>query len=365
MKKSCLLLLLCTAFLISCEDQSEIVPSSDELSVVQDVDMTDFYLYTDQSDDTGKIANGKGSIEKCYSMKMLNKQLDVNPGLYQKMYNVEKHARQFIAGKKPTNPGGGNGNGGNGGGEDPTDPPTEYQPLTINVIVNIIENSPNDVTEQQINSQIAVLNEDFNNSNSNTNSAPSEFANLVADAKITFVLADVNRRTSGTTNWGTNDAMKYSSQGGIDVTDPANNLNIWVVPQMQTSNGQILGYAQFPGGPDATDGVVLGRNFFGVTSGNFGGGRTATHEVGHYLNLRHIWGDGRCNRDDFVSDTPRSDRYNTGCPEYPTVHCRNNDMTMNYMDYVNDDCMYMFTNGQNDRMRALFASGGIREDLIN
>ncbi len=128
----------------------------------------------------------------------------------------------------------------------------------------------------------------------------------------------------------------------------------------------ILGYAQFPGGADATDGVVLGRSYFGETSStNYGGGRTATHEVGHWLNLRHIWGDGRCRQDDFVSDTPSSDRPNSGCPTYPTVHCRSADMTMNYMDYTHDNCMYMFSNGQDDRMRALFASGGVRESFVN
>ena len=131
----------------------------------------------------------------------------------------------------------------------------------------------------------------------------------------------------------------------------------------------ILGYAQFPGGATATDGVVLGKNFFGVVTGGpynneYGGGRTATHEVGHWLNLRHIWGDGRCKRDDFVADTPNSDRSNSGCPEYPTVHCRSADMTMNYMDYTFDRCMYMFSNGQNDRMRAMFASGGARESFV-
>ncbi|MCK5443703.1 MAG: zinc metalloprotease, partial [Maribacter sp.] len=81
-------------------------------------------------------------------------------------------------------------------------------------------------------------------------------------------------------------------------------------------------------------------------------------------NLRHIWGDGRCNRDDYVADTPKSDRPNFGCPADPTVHCRSNDMTMNYMDYVYDNCMYMFSDGQNDRMRALFATGGVRESFV-
>ena len=129
----------------------------------------------------------------------------------------------------------------------------------------------------------------------------------------------------------------------------------------------VLGYAQFPGGTLETDGVVIGSDYFGENDDGdpYGHGRTATHEVGHWLNLRHIWGDGKCRRDDFVADTPSSDGANYGCPEYPTVNCKSNDMTMNYMDYVNDDCMYMCSNGQNDRMRAIFTTDGPRESFVN
>jgi len=140
-------------------------------------------------------------------------------------------------------------------------------------------------------------------------------------------------------------------------------LNMWI----GTIGGGILGYAQFPGGSAATDGVVVDPKYFGTTgtaTAPFDGGRTMTHEVGHWLNLRHIWGDGRCNRDDFVADTPTSDRPNYGCPGFPTTHCRSTDMTMNYMDYVNDDCMYMFSLGQKERMRALFGPGGVREGML-
>ena len=158
--------------------------------------------------------------------------------------------------------------------------------------------------------------------------------------------------------------MKYASNGGSDAVTPNAALNIWVC----NIGGGILGYAQFPGGNSNTDGVVVSPQYFGTTgfvSSPFDGGRTATHEVGHWLNLRHIWGDGRCRQDDFVADTPSSDAPNYGCPSYPTVNCRSNDMTMNYMDYVNDDCMYMFSQGQKERMRALFASGGPRATFVN
>ncbi len=113
--------------------------------------------------------------------------------------------------------------------------------------------------------------------------------------------------------------------------------------------------------------VLLGPNYFGNTgyvSAPFDKGRTVTHEVGHYLNLRHIWGDGRCQQDDFVADTPSSDGPNYGCPSFPTTNCRSTDMTMNYMDYTNDNCMYMFSEGQKSRLRTVFASGGPRETML-
>ncbi len=183
----------------------------------------------------------------------------------------------------------------------------------------------------------------------------------MADVEITFALAGINRRTSSKTSWGTRDAMKYAKRGGIDATDAANNLNIWVCE----IGGGILGYAQFPGGKSATDGIVIGTDYFGenTAGGIYGDGRTATHEVGHWLNLRHIWGDGGCSVDDYVSDTPISDRPNYLCPG-SIEHCGTTDMTMNYMDYVQDDCMYMFSVGQNDRMRTLFGNNGGRESFV-
>ncbi len=354
MRKLILSFVVLAIAITACQPEAgDIVPNQEVLSI----DMSDFYVYTD--DNTASKSTKNVEKEKCFSMRVLNRQLDENPGLYRKMYAIEEHTRQFIAGKKPTNPGGGNGNGNNGGGSDPV--PTPYNGVvTIPVVVNILEDSNYPITLAQINSQIDILNEDFNNDNPQTSNAPSDFVALIADVKISFTLASVNRKTSTKSSWGTNDSMKYSSQGGIDATDTSTNLNIWVCE----IGGGILGYAQFPGGSTVTDGIVIGNAYFGETSGDYGDGRTATHEVGHWLNLRHIWGDGRCKRDDFVSDTPSSDRPNYGCPNYPTVHCRTSDMTMNYMDYVYDDCMYMFTNGQKERTRALFASNGARESFV-
>lgn len=155
--------------------------------------------------------------------------------------------------------------------------------------------------------------------------------------------------------------MKFASQGGINATTPTTHLNIWVC----NMGGGILGYAQFPGGNPATDGVVLDDLATGL-SGNAGApynlGRTATHEVGHWLGLYHIWGDATCGND-LVSDTPSHNSPNYGCPSSGHLStCTGTpvEMTMNYMDYTDDRCMYMFTLGQKSRMKALFATGGAR-----
>jgi hypothetical protein len=335
MKKIFILLAVVAVSFTACQKEQAI----ESVDATIEVDMSDWSAYTDEADLKAAHEHGRG----CYSMHVLNEKLKKNPGLEAAMYKIEKDTR-ISTSKKPAPV-----------SEDP------YEgPITIPVIVNILEDYAGEITTAQINSQIDVLTMDFTNLNPNTSGTPAEFAPVVADCGITFVLAGVNRKVSTLAEWGTNDAMKLSSQGGIDVTDPSTYLNIWVCD----IGGGILGYAQFPGGDPATDGVVIGKDYFGVVGGVYGQGRTATHEVGHWLNLRHIWGDGRCNRDDYVADTPSSDQANYACPTYPLEHCNSNDMTMNYMDYVYDDCMYMFTEGQNARMRALFVPGGARESII-
>ena len=135
--------------------------------------------------------------------------------------------------------------------------------------------------------------------------------------------------------------------------DPDKNLNLWVCA---LSNG-ILGYAQFPGGPAATDGVVIDYRAFGTTgtaAAPFDLGRTATHEIGHF-NLRHIWADTEdCSGSDYAADTPNAAGPNYGTPKFPHVSCGNGpngDMFMNCMDYVDHDAMFVFTAQQVVRMR--------------
>lgn len=251
--------------------------------------------------------------------------------------------------------------------------------VTIPVVVHVVYNTTSqNISDAQVQSQIAVLNNDFRKLNADASLIPAAFQGLAADCEINFCLAaqDPNgnptngivRKFTSVTSFSQNDAIKFDAQGGSNIWDRSKYLNIWVG---NLSNG-LLGYAQFPGGPAATDGVVCRFNAFGTVgtlSVTFNKGRTATHEVGHWLNLFHIWGDdgGSCLGSDYVNDTPNQADENYGCPTFPTVSCNNGpdgDMFMNYMDYSNDACMYMFTQGQKDRMQALFASNGFRVSLL-
>ena len=351
MKKLILFFTFIALAIVACQDNSdESTPNNEALTI----DMSDFFVDTSNNDISYKSTEDS-KHEKCYSMKVLNQQLKENPGLEKKMYDIEYHTRQFIAAKGNS----GKGRPGGGGG---TDPVPYTGAITIPVYVHVIySNASQNISNAQIFSQITVLNNDFNDSN--YSNIPAEFQPFGANTNIQFTLntANIARHSDSKASWGTNNAVKttYPPVAGY--------LNFWVC----NIGGDILGYAQFPGGSAATDGVVIGPEFFGSSAiapgyyyAPFDKGRTATHEVGHWLNLRHIWGDGRCKQDDFVTDTPSSAGPNYGCPTYPTASCRENEMTMNYMDYTDDDCMNMFTLGQNDRMRALFATGGARESFV-
>lgn len=244
--------------------------------------------------------------------------------------------------------------------------------VNIPVVVHVVYNTTaQNISDAQIISQMDVLNEDFRKLNADKVNIPSAFSSVAADCNITFCLAkkDPNgnsttgiiRKYTSTTSF-IDDKVKSSTTGGSTAWPSSKYLNIWVC---NLGDG-LLGYAQFPGGPAATDGVVMLYTAFGRV-GNvaapYNKGRTATHEVGHWLNLRHIWGDANCGND-YVNDTPTQQTSNYGCPTYPKVTCSNSgDMSMNYMDYVNDACMYMFTSGQSSRMNALFASTGARYSL--
>ena len=347
-KKGLLALLIAAGTFIACQENASDI-AIDEQSTV---DMSDFYVHTDLDESKSASKNEK----ECHSMQVLNRQLAENPGLYKKMYDVEYATRKSTNAKgKPAKPGGGGGGSSNG---DVDVLPIDFGLGTINipVYVHIVYPDANSISSAQVNSQMATLNSDFNNTNVNQLPSGTTFANDATNAGINFTLAGVFRHNNNTSSWGTNNAVKAA----YPPVTPSTHMNIWVCE----IGGGILGYAQFPGGSSATDGIVLGGAYFGNTGGAYGLGRTATHEVGHYLNLRHIWGDGRCNKDDFVTDTPTAGSSNGGCPTFPSVSCKTADMTMNYMDYTYDACMYMFTDGQRNRMRSIFTSGGARASMV-
>jgi len=241
----------------------------------------------------------------------------------------------------------------------------------IPVVVHVVWNTPEqNISDEQIQSQIKALNRDFRAKNSDVSQVPAPWKDFVADPLIEFHLAtqDTNGRpTNGITRTQTNmssfskdNSVKSKAKGGADSWPNDKYLNLWVC---QLSGG-LLGYAQFPGGPAKTDGVVIAYTAFGTTGtaqSPFNLGRTATHEIGHWLNLKHIWGNdehlpNKCSGSDEVDDTPNQATPNRDADEtYPHISCDNaphGDMFMNYMDYTDDKIMIMFTREQVDRMHA-------------
>jgi len=288
-------------------------------------------------------------------MQVHNRLLEQDPGFRQRQGDLEHATRNRLAS------------------------PTAFRvagPAKIPVVVHVVyRTDAENISKDQIESQIKVLNQDYSAANSDKNKVPAVWAGLVTDVGIQFALATrdpSDQQTDGITRTKTqrdsfraDDSLKSSATQGADPWPSDRYLNLWVC----TLGDSLLGYAQFPGGPPATGGVVILNTAFGTTgtaAAPFNLGRTASHEVGHWLNLRHIWGDTEdCSGTDFVDDTPNAQHPNFGKPTFPNVSCSNGpngDMFMNYMDYVDDDSMVMFTAQQAVRMHA--ALDGPRSQLV-
>ena len=254
---------------------------------------------------------------------------------------------------------------------------TSDEIIYIPVVVHIVYKTADvNLSTAQVLSQLKILNDDYGYSNADKIKTPAVFAKLAADTRIRFCLAQVDpqgRRTTGiirnytnTDAFSAQDAVKFSARGGDDAWDSKRYLNIWVCRMF----GRTMGYSSVPGGPAEVDGVVIAYDVFG-TEGNvrspYNKGRTATHEIGHWLGLKHIWGDAVCGTDG-VDDTPTQQYYNYGCPSFPHItNCSpdsNGAMFMNFMDFTDDACMNMFTNGQKLRMRALFAKNNLHNSFL-
>jgi hypothetical protein len=247
----------------------------------------------------------------------------------------------------------------------------------IPVVVHVVYNTDIEyVSAEQVLTQMKVLNQDYRRTNSDTGLAPSVFKSIGADVEIEFVLARQDpsgKPTNGITVTKTTqtsfgyktDLVKSKADGGADAWDPTRYLNIWVC----NLSGGVLGYVPFPMAIGSkNDGVTISYRAFG-TIGNlspyFNLGRTATHEVGHWLGLYHPWGrpdSSGCTSDE-VDDTPvqpnETNYKSDNCPVFPYIDnqatCNNSPngrMFSNFMDYTRDACMNMFSVGQATRMRS-------------
>lgn len=271
---------------------------------------------------------------------------------------------------------------------------------TIPVVVHIIHNGEaigtgTNISDAQVISQISVLNKDYLRLNGDAIQTPADFQAVAGSIDIQFVLAKQDpeglattgiTRTLGTkTSWTLADD---ATMKGLSYWPAENYLNLWVV---NLNDGGYVGYAHFPvsnlpgleNSPDdrLTDGVVVHYRAFGsVDDGvfnldaSFNKGRTATHEIGHFLGLRHIWGDASCGTD-YVNDTPAQTSATSGCPAPAPrpASCENPPfnpaymqfkMFQNFLDYTNDACMNLFTQGQITRVTTVLQNSPRRTSLL-
>lgn len=261
----------------------------------------------------------------------------------------------------------------------------EEEVYQIPVVFHVIHDgspvgSGSNVSDERILEQIEILNEDFRRLNTDASETLSDFQSVAADTRIEFVIAKQDPEGMPTTGI----LRAKGSQTTYSISEDRILMSESYWPQEDYMNiyitdltGSYLGFAQFPFSNlsgiatelenyKITDGLVLDYNWVGnhVNSGTFDSyGRTATHEIGHWLGLRHIWGDGGCSFDDFCEDTPLASKSSTGC-ELDKTSCDSKDMVQNYMDYTDDVCMNLFTRCQKERMRTVLELSPRRKSLL-
>lgn len=231
-------------------------------------------------------------------------------------------------------------------------------PVVVHVLYN---NTEQNISDEQILSQLKVLNEDFQRQNADTSETLNIFKSVAADCGLQFLFATKDNEgniTHGITRtstihgiFGGND-IHYSAKGGRDAWNTKKYLNIWVCDLPDGTSG----ISSTPGSDSLEDGIVIDYKYFGTTgtlNSSHQKGRTATHETGHWLGLRHLWGNsGNCTDDDGIDDTPKQSGPSSGC-ELAKQSCGTLNMIQNFMDYTDDICMNIFTSGQKNVMRTV------------
>ncbi|MCC6186316.1 MAG: T9SS type A sorting domain-containing protein [Chitinophagaceae bacterium] len=293
--------------------------------------------------------------QKCASADLLQAAIKADPSILAKQADLEAKTKAFIKSR--------------------TLAKTTGTVYTIPVVFHIIHNGEaigtgSNVSDSQVNFQLKRMNEDFRKTNADTLMPSHAFYPLQADCEIEFCLAKrdaagnattgINRYNKSGASWTINQIDTFIKPSTI--WDRNKYMNIWCVNLIDPASPGVDGYATFPAGSnDTTDGLVVASFAFGWAAGSGDKSIVASHEIGHYLNLIHIWGDGTCGND-FVSDTPPAEMSNSGCPTFPhnvTGPCMpgaNGEMFMNYMDYSDAACTVMFTPGQKLRMQAVLTS---------
>ena len=241
--------------------------------------------------------------------------------------------------------------------------------ISIPVVVHVVYNTAEqNISDEQVQSQIDVLNEDFTATNKDYHKYDAGYTAVKGDADIQFCLVQVIHQATNKKSFGTSDQMKKAKTGGSEAVDPMHLLNIWVCNLGQN----LLGYAYYPGVRPDIFGVVCHYKAFGRGAqynlfSEYNLGRTTTHELGHCFGLVHIWGDSNCGND-LVGDTPLHNGPNFGCPEQgirSTCTGTPVQMWMDYMDYTDDPCMYFFSDGQVDRANFFIDSDPQLQSIVN